>query len=618
MTTESIIHGLQQLVTNPDAHGLSVARDGNRATSERVMALFDAFDDGLTVLVFDHFDDQISAKGELKDPDFQMLLEACLNYSEDYLKIIALSRETVSSLRMTQPARHVDIRLNEGLPPEYTERLLRSMDFDGSANLRDADTSLLLQAHELTHGHPKALEILFANLRANLDLTIYDIVDEASGEALPEIMETIFGRAYDSVTENQKCAMQALAVFGRPVTREAVQALWEPETETFNARESLARLVNLHLVHRVQHERKYYLHPDEAAFVLQEMSQSAREKLTTRAAAWFGKSKPEAKAVQRYADLDAWFAEVDMLSQLGDKDASGLAVFDLANLLLKFGSYGEMVSRLEATIESVQDAELREKCKRLLGLAHYMQGEYTAAKSSFLEAHAESDRREDREGKARALNRLGMVSFDLSDLDAAIEYDKEAIELYEGLGDSTSAAIVSGNMGGCLAEMGLTHEAMRLTRVAIDEMRSIGDRFREGLFLGNLAERLTELGDLEAARSFYEQGLQIGREDDLRFNQCIQLCHLGRVHIHDANYATARAALTESLEIADSIGNRQFQNAARTGLAVCSLVEGFKKEAQSWIRDALRFQRPLGDSEFMTRTQVAFCSRTQFGSQVAT
>ena len=79
-------------------------------------------------------------------------------------------------------------------------------------------------------------------------ITLPELLDQTRGVARDEIVEVLVGDAYERLDAAAQQVMQALAVYGAPVSAVGVDFLLDPGDLTTNAAPILTRLVNRELV----------------------------------------------------------------------------------------------------------------------------------------------------------------------------------------------------------------------------------------------------------------------------------------------------------------------------------------------------------------------------------
>jgi CheY-like chemotaxis protein/signal transduction histidine kinase len=232
-------------------------------------------------VVLDDFQDVINPQGQnVPDPELAAALGTLLALRGHHVKVILTTRLVARELALVHPARQSHIDLDEGLPAPDAVAVLRAMDADGKVGLQSAPNELLVEAHRRTRGYPRALEALFAILSADRCTSLAEVLaDRARAlpeRALPEnVVDVLVGEAFSRLDPAAQRAMQALAVYGRPVPEAAVDYLLQPFLPGVRSAPVLSLLVNMRLATREQ--ALYGLHPADRSYALSRVRREAPE-----------------------------------------------------------------------------------------------------------------------------------------------------------------------------------------------------------------------------------------------------------------------------------------------------------------------------------------------------
>ena len=240
VTVPNLHADLGKLLPDDAAHRLdSLYKDPQASTQAKMEALLAAFPQGRTVLLLDNFEDVIDPTTfDIRDAELDEALKALLRLPQHAVKVILTTRWAPRSLNLVQPARQTRIDLDEGLPSPFAENILREMDVDGKVGLKSAPHSLLDEARRQTRGYPRALEALFAILSADRDTSLQDVLNETAKLFQENVVEVLVGEAFSRLEPEAQRVMQALAVYGRPVTPTAVDYLCSRVCRESTARRS--------------------------------------------------------------------------------------------------------------------------------------------------------------------------------------------------------------------------------------------------------------------------------------------------------------------------------------------------------------------------------------------
>ena len=197
---------------------------------------------------------------------------------------------------------------------------------------------------------------------------------------------------------------------------------------------------------------------------------------------------------------------------------------------------------------------------RLVGWAGYLacfQGEYVAARELAREALRLYEALGDARGGAEALGTLAIVAKDQGELEAARTLFLESRGGFERVGDRPGVATVDGYLGILAAAAGEDADAERLYLQALAERRALGDTWGIAASLNNLGLLALRRGHLSAAEPFLAESLTLRRELGDRRCQAVTLNNLGKIALRQGHPDRAAQLFAESLELAVAIGDRR-------------------------------------------------------------
>lgn len=235
-----------------------------------------------------------------------------------------------------------------------------------------------------------------------------------------------------------------------------------------------------------------------------------------------------------------------------------------------------------------------------------------------------------RRQQAHSFANLGVIQRDHGGQLAAAEVSlRTAVSLWEGLGDSVELTVALNNLARVLRLTGHSAAARELFKRSLQLARQHGDPSDEakilsdlayaerdlgnpqqalehllqgrdvleahettGLtratILNNLASTLTELGEHETARRYYEQALEINETLGQRDWQAVTLNNLGWLHRHLGQRETARSHLHAALELSQELSLTDTQVDVLDNLAILAMDERSFVEALHRLEQALQ------------------------------
>jgi tetratricopeptide (TPR) repeat protein len=566
-------------------------QDAQQTTEAQVFALLEAFPAGRTVVLLDNFEDVVDAEAQtLGEGELAEALRAFLTAPAHAVKIIITTRVAPRDLLRLRPALQRRLDLDEGLTSPFAENILRAMDADGKLGLRQAPDALLGEARERTRGYPRALEAIVGILSADRDTTLPELLADMA-QLLPEasdVVEALVGEAFNRLDAGAQQVVQALAVYGTPVSAVAVDYLLQPHRRGIDSGPVVGRLVNMQFARR--DGDRYYVHQVDRQYALTRLSEGERGDRTAqpppftqyalrhRAGDYFKETRKPRATWRSLEDLSPQIAEFELRCAGADYEtaASVLLEFDFDTLIF-WGHYRLM-------------AEMHER----------LQGKLTDP--SHVQASA---------------GNLGVAYTRMGQYERALRCTQLALEVARERKDRRAEAAIVDNLGGLFTSLGDSVRALELHGQALTIAREIGDQSVESSALGNLANRYSALGRMAEAIDHYHQALAFHRELEDRRMECLVLYNLAGLYSDMGNLSEAHKLATEARSIAQDVGYRLIEIATTLLLANLMVLENRLKEALPEYRRVVEAADALGDMQFQFGSRLALAWGLMRGGEVA-
>lgn len=594
------------------------------STEAKMSALLSNFTEGRTLALLDNFEDVMEHQTlAVRDTELDEALRALLRLPHHTVKVILTTRLAPQDLALLQPGRQRRLDLDEGLSSPYAENILREMDADGKVGLKNAPDSLLNEARERTRGYPRALEALFAILSADRSTTLRDILDDTAGLLPDNVVRELVGEAFNRLDTAAQQVMQALAVYGHPVTHAAVDYLLQPHLPGIDSAPVLKRLVNMQFARR--EKGRYYLHPVDRAYALSRIPRGepsdryeedappyTQLALLHRAAEYFAQSRLPREDWKTIEDLAPQLAEFDLRCEGEDYDTAADVLLEIDfDYLLTWGFYRQMAEMHERLQGNLSDPNMEAWSVGDLGTAYRNMGQVQKAISCYERALKLAREIKNRQGEGTWLGNLGNCHFNLGQIARAIDYYEQALAIARDSSDQQSEGVWLGNLGNCYANMGQTARAIDYHEQALAIDREINNRQGEGDSLVNLAEVLIDEkqyleairnaikaveiveeinspalgsysnGNLALARLYAKDlssartAAEAARKYDEPSNNHYVLALLGLIALRQGDAAASREAFTEAVAQAETMLANSSQNYVALdskGLVLCGLA----------------------------------------------
>ena len=418
---EKIFFACTELGSPADKEKLAGLWAGHREPRDKLVELFAALGEGRHVVVLDNLEDQLTDDGRPGTADLEIFLDVVFRASLAP-RVLATTQVPVA---LDPAVRRMEARLHleDGLPVEDCVELLRELDRNGEAGLLDAPRTKLELAARQLHGVPRALELTVGALvEDHLNLpTLEEVL--ASFTVRGDIVDQLAHDRYQRLDEEARMTLDVLAVFGGPVTREAVQWVMEPLAPALDPSRALSQLAHVQMVSVNRRSREWGLHPldaDIAYAALPADGPFSRHVLERRVAAWFESRRyqPPWRSVTDVANHRLAF---EHRLRAEDYDECAFLLDEIGEFLILRGSMREVAGLHLAIGEHLTDEAAILAHLVDYGHATLVGGPLDAAVEPLEKAVVLAERLGDLRHLERALLSLGDVFRDLRRLPEAVQ-----------------------------------------------------------------------------------------------------------------------------------------------------------------------------------------------------
>jgi tetratricopeptide (TPR) repeat protein len=381
ITLDLIYLAIAKLANDPERENLERLWN-NQAKIDPFPSLFEAFSSRKLVVVLDNLDDLQDANGALQTPDVFRFLGAVCRTPYPFHVVTTSQRPLLLPAEVTGDIYVMDIE--NGLDPNDASRLLRTLDSDGSAGLRDADENDLRAAAERLYGTPRGLELLAGDLRGPM-LGIQDVLGD--GSTLEEILSQLISAGYANLNEVEASVVQLVAVAGVPLPRTALVSLL-PQWPSGALGVALRELVVKRLLNYDKGTGQIRLHPLDADYVTENLlgqGSHLTKELHRRLAEWYVTQRSDAASRRTLADITAQRREFAHRIAMGDRLGALNTLADVAEFMARHGGI-EALGAADTVANDNDPAPMRIDRDWCRGFAEYFGGSLTEALKAFSSA----------------------------------------------------------------------------------------------------------------------------------------------------------------------------------------------------------------------------------------
>ena len=461
---------------------------------------------------------------EFRDSDLSEALEALLVAPAHGVKLICTTRSLPRPLMRVQSERQTFIDLIEGLQPPDAAELLKILDPSGALGLRNAEPDLLEEARRRTRGQPRALVALRRVLYVDDEKSLADLLEGTSGLLPDEVVDALIGEAFDRLERPSQLVMQALAVYGRPVSSAAVDYLLLPFLSGRRSEPLLRRLVDMYLLtpRTGRSGTRYSLDLTEQTYANEliplgepEDREADPVPFTQFALSHWGaefchQARRNAGRPNGMEDLQLHLMEVDLRDRAREHDAAAELLVEVASsYLLPWGQSRLVVEYCERLDGKLADRFLAYQVILMLAIARAWLGEQELAVPQFERARDMARAMDDAASESLSLVLLASCLYELGRVGTAGDDYKEALRIAAAAGDRIAAANALTGLALCTSQEGNTEDALSRYEEALAIALEVGDARLEATVRCNIGTVLGELGRTSQALDSLEQGLAV-------------------------------------------------------------------------------------------------------------
>jgi len=534
----------------------------------------------MALLILDNCEHLVEASAQLAEA----LLQACPN-----LRILASSREALSIPgeavyrvpSLSTPDTHLAHSAESVAQCEATRLFIeRARTVAPAFAVTDENAPAVAQVCARLDGIPLAIELAAARVKILRVEQIAERLDDCfrlltggSRTALPrqQTLRALIDWSYDLLPEPERAVLRRLSVFSGGWTLEAAeQVCADDNVDGYEVLDRLAQLVNKSLLvvdAEDGAETRYHM--------LETIRQYAREKLSAEE----GESL---RARDRHLDFFLALAERAEPELAGPRIAEWLRLLD--------AELDNLRAALEWSLNRNAQAGLR-MGGALMDYWHAHNGLHEGM--DWLSQILHQPGAAPRNGlRARALTALAALHEAQIESVKAEPLAREGLEIYRELGDQRGIAFALLTLGTALCGHDDYLAGRPLVFESLALYRNLGDKAGIAQVLNMLGNFIDEQ-DPGRARGYLEESLALARELGDTAGVADRLGNLGRAAYRAGDFATARARLTEALELHRSLGISDVSFVIEA-LGELALREGNYPEARVYFEEGIALARESG------------------------
>ncbi len=208
----------------------------------------------------------------------------------------------------------------------------------------------------------------------------------------------------------------------------------------------------------------------------------------------------------------------------------------------------------------------------------------------------------DKEEKSKILGELGLIFYNLGELDTALEYYEKALKLNEELGRKEGIAVQLGNMGIIYEVKGELDNALEYHEKALKLDEELGRKEGIAKDLGNIGLAYQDKGELDKALEYYEKALKLDEELGIKKGIAAGLGNIGRIYKIKGELNKALEYHEKALKLDEELGRKEGIAAHLANIGLVYRDKGELDKALEYISRALEIFREMGSRIETART----------------
>jgi tetratricopeptide (TPR) repeat protein len=191
-------------------------------------------------------------------------------------------------------------------------------------------------------------------------------------------------------------------------------------------------------------------------------------------------------------------------------------------------------------------------------------------------------------------HQAGVIARDRGDYDRAERLFRQALGVFEEIGDRQGGAATRGSLGTLVRLRGDFDAAEHLYRQALSVFEETGHNVNVAAMLGSLGHIARHRGDYASAESFQRQALDLYQEIGDRTGVATSLYDLAVIAASQDNYDTAEQLNQEALAIDEELGDRRGSAQSYELFGVIAEARSDYARAEQFHRQALTIAEEIG------------------------
>ncbi len=199
----------------------------------------------------------------------------------------------------------------------------------------------------------------------------------------------------------------------------------------------------------------------------------------------------------------------------------------------------------------------------------------------------------DRYQEANLLLGFGETFRILGEYQRALDSMNQARQLFKSLSKRYGEAVAVSNIGLTLIDLGERENALPYFEEALPTLSSFGDRYGEANILLSIGRIHRSLGDKQKGIEFHNRALAVTRESSLRDIEALALGNLGGAYLELDDKHKALDFYEQSLKLCRASGVPRFEGEVLTRIGEVAYLSGDNQKALDFLNQAVALFRSI-------------------------
>ncbi|TFF97871.1 MAG: TIR domain-containing protein [Promethearchaeota archaeon] len=530
----------------------------HKSIEEKVADLFNFLQQGTYLVLFDNMEDLLDKEGNIIDSDLDTFFRVAINTPHN-VRFLITSREQLN-LKIHDLKQVRRLILNKGLPLEHGIEMLRNLDPDNSLSLANCDQEILKQIWEVTYGIPRVLEVFVSILLKEPLMTNEELIERFY--ELEDVNEMI-KEGYRQLSLEERQIIDALAVYGRPVPKFAIDYLLKPFNKTLQIPNLLRNLVNNKMISINRENKMISLHPIDKQFAYSTIPKTgnySKKRLEYRAANYYQKIGLNEDAWETIEDLSPQLHQITHLINAEEYDHAYKIIEKIDDDYLRLWGYIRYCVNLrEELVGKLSSRGLNVKNENKMAyewgnLGHYEKGCQIFEKN--IQLFNEELKKNNPILYAETLHGVSIMHRFLAKYESALKYCSKSLAIFKQHGDKLRIAQSYCNLGEIYLFLERYKEGDQIYHKGFSYLEILDTTLSEiekGRILSDNALIYAYTGNFKKSSKYFKLALESTQALEYKRGESYNRNYYGELLILLGRYEEALENLQVGLQYADEI-----------------------------------------------------------------